>query len=105
MLNLSTVQVRKIVETSDGFGATTTTTTLTTLSRAAIWQVGSGDSYLSEKITSISTHVLALLPDEYTFTDDDSEVLYNSQAYKITGHADDVMNLGKVKVVGLEYLS
>lgn len=106
MLNIkNAVQIRRVTETSDGFGATTTTTALTTLSAAAIWEAGSGDSYLSEKIAAVSTHVLALLPAEYTFTDNDSQVYYDSKTYKITGHENDVMNLAKVKIIGLERIT
>lgn len=106
MLNIkNSVQIRKIVESSDGYGATTTATSITTLTRASIWQVSARDSYLSDKIYKASTHVLALLPDEYTFTDDDAEVLYDSKTFQLTGHEDDVCEFGKVKVIGMERLS
>jgi len=106
MLNIKdSVQIRKVVESSDGFGATTTATTVTTLSKASIWQVSARDSYLSDKIYKASTHVLAILPDEYTFTDDDEQVLYNGATFELTGHEDDVCYFGKVKVIGMERLT
>ena len=106
MLNLhDAVQVRRIAESSDGFGATSTSTTLTTLSRAGIWQVSARDNYLSDKIYKASTHVLALLPAEYTFNDNDAEVLYDSKTFRLTGHEDDVCQYGKVKIIGMERLS
>ncbi len=106
MLNLkSSVKIRRITETSDGYGGLSSSTTLTTLTRASIWQPGSGDSTLSDKITKTSTHVLACLTGEYTFADTDREVIYNSVTYKITGHADDVANRGELTIIGLERLS
>ena len=106
MLNIkSAVQIRRVVETSDGFGATTTATTVTTLSRASIWEVSARDTYLSDKIYKASTHLLALLPDEYTFTDDDEQVLYDSKTFELTGHENDVAQYGKVKIIGMERIS
>ena len=106
MLNLTdTVQIRTVVETPDGFGATSTATTITTLTRAGIWQVSARDSYLSDKIYKASTHVLAILPDEHTFTDDDEQVLYDSKTFEIVGHENDVCEYGKVKIIGMERLS
>ena len=106
MLNIkNAVQIRKVVESPDGFGATTTATTITTLSKASIWQVSARDSFLSDKIYKSSTHVLALLPAEYTFTDDDEQVLYNGATYELTGHEDDVCYYGKVKVIGMSRLT
>ena len=105
LLNLTTVQIRKITETSDGYGGLTTSTTLTTLSRANIWQPGSGDATISDKIAKTSTHVLACLYGEYTFTDQDRECIYNGTTYKITGHADNVANRNDFIVVGLERLT
>ena len=106
MLNIiDGVQIRTITETPDGFGATSTATTITTLSRASIWQVSARDSYLSDKIYKASTHVLALLPDEYTFTDNDAEVYYDSKTFQLTGHENDVCEYGKVKIIGMERLS
>ena len=106
MLNLkASVVIRKMVETNDGFGAVTTVTTLTTLTRAAIWQAGGNSNYLSDKIYKDSTHVLAILPAEYAFIDDDSEILYDSKTFRLVGHEDDVSQVGKVKVIGMERLT
>ena len=106
MLNIKdSVQIRKVVESPDGFGATTTATTITTLSKASIWQAGARDTFLSDKIYKDSTHVLALLPDEYTFTDDDEQVLYNGKTFEVVGHENDVCEYGKVKVIGMNRLT
>jgi len=105
MLNLKDVQVRTITETSDGMGGLSTATTITTLSRAGIWQAGSRDSYLSDKVYKASSHVLAILPDEYSFTDNDAEILWDSKTFKLVGHEDNVSQIGKVKVIGMERLS
>lgn len=105
LLNLKTVQIRKIVEANDGMGGTTTSTTLTTLSRANIWQPGTGDATISDKISKTSTHVLVYLYGEYTLTDADREVIYNGNIYKITGHSDNVANRNDFVVVGLERIS
>lgn len=106
MLNLrDAVVIRKITESSDGFGASSTSTTLTTISYASIWQPSSSDITISDKITKVSTHVLAMRPSEYSFSDDDKEAIYDGDTYKIVGHADDVTNRGRLLIVGLERLS
>jgi hypothetical protein len=105
LLNLRGVQVRKIVETSDGFGGLSSATTITTLARANIWQPGSGDITVSDKITKSSSHVLALEYGAYDFSDDDREVLYDGNTYQITGHADNVASRDELLIVGLTRLT
>lgn len=106
LLNLhDSVQIRRMTETSDGMGGVTTSTTLTTLSRANIWQPGSGAVTLSDKITKVSTDVLALEYGEYTFTDADMECIYDGKTYKIMGHDDNVANRNELVIVGLERTS
>lgn len=106
LLNLkNAVQIRRITESYDGLGGTSTSTTLTTIARASIWQPGTGNSPISDKITRTSTHVLAMRPSEYTFTEADREVLYGGNTYRITGHSDNVANRGELLIVGLEWLS
>ena len=106
MLNLkNAVQIRRLTETYDGYGGTSTSSSLTTISMCNIWQPGSADVTISDKVTSISTHVLAMLPTEYAFTDADREIIYDSTTYRITGHPDDVANRGGLMIVGLERLS
>jgi hypothetical protein len=106
LLNLyNSVQVRRITEASDGMGGITTSTTITTLARANIWQPSASDVTISEKITKVSTHVLALEYGEYTFTDADREVLFDSNTYKIEGHDDNVANRNELVIVGLSRLT
>lgn len=104
-LLLTTVQVAREVYTTDGLGGGSTSTTLTTLSRAAIWAIGSRDSFLSDKIAKVSSHVLAVEPGTYTWDDSDLKVVYGGDTFKVTGHTDDVMQLGVITTVGLERLS
>jgi hypothetical protein len=106
LLNLeNAVQVRKVTETSDGFGGLTTATTITTLSRANIWQPSSSDVTISEKITKVSSHILALEYGEYAFTDSDTQVLFDGKTYEITGHDDNVANRNELVIVGLSRLT
>lgn len=104
MLTLTTVQVSRETETSDGMGGTTTITSTTTISRAAIWQAGSSNlgRFMSDRITRASTHVLACEPAEYTWTQDDRSVLYAGGTYKIIGRPDDIAIRGELLVVPLE---
>ena len=104
-LNLRTVQVGRVTETADGMGAVTQTTVLTTLSKAAIWLAGSGNRTLSDKVSKASTHVLAHETGTYTWAATDRLVVYGSALYSVVGHADDVSNLGRLTVVGLERIS
>jgi hypothetical protein len=105
LLTLTTVQVARDVYTTDGMGGRTTSTTLTTLSRAAIWQAGSGDRFLSDKVAKASTHVLAFEPSAYAWAAGDLRVVYGGGTYRVTGHADDVFQTGELMVVGLERIS
>ena len=104
-LLLTTVQVAREVYTTDGLGGGSTSTTLTTLSRAAIWMAGSRDSFLSDKVAKASTHVLAVETGTYTWADSDAKVVNGSNVYRVTGHADDVMALTELTVVGLERIT
>ena len=106
LMNLvSSVQVaRETAPVNDGMGGLTTpTTTLTTLSRAAIWQAGSSDRFLSDKLAKASSHILAYPTSAYAWTDDDKYVVYAGDTYDVVGRGDDVMNLSELTVVGLDY--
>ena len=105
LLNLiNSVQVRTITETSDGMGGLTVSTSLTPLTRASIWQASTNDPRISDKITQVSTHILACLPG-HNWTDNDREVIYNGHTYKVTGHADNVAERNTLVIVGLEWLT
>ena len=106
MLNLkNAVQIRRITETSDGIGGLSSSTSLTTISRANIWQPGSSTNQISDKLTKISSHVMAMLYGEYTFTDADREVIYAGNTYQIVGRDDNVANRNELVIVGLERLT
>ena len=105
VLTLTTVSVAREVYTPDGLGGGSTSTTLTTLSRAAIWAAGSGDRFLSDKVAKASTHVLAVEPDTYTWASGDLKVVYGSNTYRVQGHPDDILQRGELTVVGLERIT
>ena len=106
MFNLkNAVQVRRITETSDGMGGLSTSTSLTTISRSNIWQPGSSTNQISDKLTKVSSHVIAMLYGEYTFTDADREILYAGATYKIVGRNDNVANRNELVILGLERLT
>jgi hypothetical protein len=101
-LNLrSAVSVIRIAETNDGMGGISTTTTATVLDRAAIWQNGANSTYLSNRISLVSTHVLAHIPSSYTWTVDDRRVTYGGKTYNVKG-SDDVIHKSLLTIVGLE---
>ena len=104
-LTLTTVQVGRATETADGMGGVSAVTTLTTLSRAAIWQAGSGDRSLSDKVAQGSTHVLVVETDSYTWASTDTKVVYGGNTYNLVGKPDNVMNLGRITVHGLELVT
>lgn len=105
MLTLSGVQVAKEVVTPNGLGGSTTTTTLTTLSRCQIYQAGGSNRYISDKMAKASTHVLVIEPGTYSFTDDDHYIINGSNKYKLTGHVDDVVHQGLICTIGLEKIT
>lgn len=104
-LTLKTVQVSRNVQTPDGMGGLTTTTVLTTLPRAAMWSPTQSQRFISDKMARASTDVLVTLPKDYSFTDQDSEVIFNGKTFRITGHSDNVFNMGEISITGLEYIS
>ena len=102
MLNLSNVTIQRVTNTPDGMGGNTESTSSTTIPRAAIWEVGSNNTRISDKIARSSTHVLVYESGEYTTTALDDTVTYGGVTYRVTGKPDDVKHLGRVTVVGLE---
>lgn len=88
----------------DGKGAVTYTTSTTVLAKAALWAASSADRFLSERIATGSTHVLIADPADYTWTNQDTHVGYDGSTYRIVGRPDDVMELGRLVVVGLELI-
>lgn len=104
-LTLKTVQVGRTTRTADGMGGATTSTVMTTLSRAAIWQAGSGDQTLSDKVAQQSTHVLVCETDAYTWAATDTIVIYGGDTYDIKGRSDNVANQSVITAVGLELIA
>ena len=105
MLNLTgAVTITRYTEATDGQGGITTSTVTTTLSRANIWTVSSGDRNISDKITKTSTHVLATEYGEYTFTVNDRTATYNGSTYEITGNFDNVAERNELILVGLKWM-
>lgn len=100
-LNLiDAVGISRETMTSDGMGGFTSTTTTVTLGRAAIWSAGGNKSYLSDQLMAVSSHVLACLPSaDVLYTD---TVTYDGENYEITGHPDDILQKGTVKIVPLK---
>ena len=104
-LTLTTVQVGRATETADGMGAVSATTVLTTFPRAAIWQAGSGDRFISEKAAQASTHVLVVETDAHTWASTDTVIVYGGNTYNIVGRPDDVANLSRITSAGLELVT
>lgn len=103
LLNLTGVQIVRVSMTDDGMGgAATTTSSVTTISKCAIFQNSSNKSFLSDRVSAKSSDVLILLPSAYSWTKDDQQVVNGSKIYNITGIPDDVMEKGEIEVVGLE---
>jgi len=103
-LNLvESVQVARETITMDGMGSYSAATVLTTLNKAAIWQIGAGDIYLSEQQMQVSTHVLACqADDDVLFTD---KIVYDGNTYEVTGRPDDVFNKGRVKTLTMKLIN
>lgn len=105
MLNLTAVQVAREADTADGKGAVSQSTTLTTLGAAQIWQNSGSSGVLSDKISKMSSHVLACEPGGYAWNEYDRYVVYGSIRYKVVGRADNVSQMDEVEVVGLELIT
>lgn len=110
-LNLiNKVQVVRKTRTSDGMGGHSTISVLTTLSRAALWKNGIGGReqfYRSGGQINSSSHTLAIEPSTYSFTLDDTNVLYAGQTFEIKSGGDpteDVEGKPFFTLVALEYV-
>ena len=100
-LNLrSAVSVLRTTTSNDGMGGQVTTTVTTIIPRAALWQAGSNDVFLSDATKAVSTHVLACLPSVDIVTTD--TVSYDGDTYTIAGQPDDVLAKGKAQFVPLK---
>jgi len=102
-LNLTSVQIVREVITADGMGGATTSTTLTTLSKAAIWQNSSSAPYLSDQLMAISSHVLACLPTDDVLTSD--KVVYSGDTYEVVGRPDNVLVKDEAMFVPLKLVN
>lgn len=101
LLTLKTVQVvRKTITNSQGEQSVSSTTL--TLARAAIWSTSQSQRYISDKMARDSSHILITLPGDYTFTTDDSEVLYGGMTFRISSPSENVAELDKMIMTGLE---
>ncbi len=105
LLTLTTVQVQRETVTDDGMGGTTITTTATTILKSALWASGTGNRWMSDRVSRASTHVLACEPNAYTWTQEDRNVLYGGQRYKIIGRPDNVMQQSEIIIVPLELVT
>jgi hypothetical protein len=102
LLNLSGVQIIRVSTTDDGMGGNTPTSSVTTISKCAIFQNSSNKSFLSDRVSAKSSDVLITLPSTYSWSKDDQQVVNGSKVYNIVGIPDDVMEKGEIEVVGLE---
>lgn len=104
-LNLTGVTVTRKTVTIDSYGDPVSTSVTTTLPVAGIWSPSQNDRFLSDKIARASTHVLATVPEDYTFADSDVSVAYGGNTYRIVGPADNIAFRGIINVVGMERIS
>lgn len=104
-LTLTSVQVSRETVSSDGMGGTTTTTSVTTLLYSMIYQSGTFNKLLSDRINRDSTHVLITEPDLYSWNQNDRNILYGGNTYKIIGRPDNVFFEDEITVVPLELIS
>lgn len=102
LLNLTGVQIIRVSMTDDGMGGNTPTSSVTTISKCAIFQNSSNKSFLSDRVSAKSSDVLVTLPSAYSWTKDDQQVINGSKVYNVVGIPDDVMEKGEIEVVGLE---
>jgi len=105
VLPLTTVQVAREVETTDGMGGISSATTLTTLGYASIWQNNGHSQFFSDKVNRVSTHVLATEPSGYAWTSLDRYVVYDSDRYKIVGRPDDVSQKNELTIVNMDIIT
>ena len=108
------ITITKSIITNDGMGGSTTTSTIVTLQRAALWQNGSTNKYQYDKYAKDSSHTLCIEYGSYTFGNSSGlasnqsvyeTVQFNGEEYNIVGFPDNVMNMNKILMQSLDRLS
>jgi hypothetical protein len=115
MLNLvSAVSVIKTIETNDGMGGTSVSSTTYTISLCTMWTNGQTNKWVSDKYAKDSTDSLVMEYGAYTFNDVSSltstqslieQVTYNGNTYKTVGFSNNIMNLNEIILQQLERIS
>ena len=105
LLNITGATVTKRHETTDGMGGIVVTSTTATIPLCSIWQTGSSNPLLSDKLAKLSTHVLAMEPNAFSFAITDATVSANGRTYIIIGEPDDVAARGVLALIPLKVVS
>ena len=85
-LTITDAQVQREISTNDSMGGITTVTAYTTITACQIWENGMGTrSWRDTNGGSqfISSHLMILKPESYTFTLDDHFVIWNGNTYSV----------------------
>lgn len=105
------ITVTRSIITNDGMGGATTTSTIYTLDRAALWQNGSTNKYQYDKYAKDSSHTLCIEYGSYKFGDSTrlstgqsvyETVQFQGEDYNIVGFPDNVMNMNKILMQSLD---
>jgi len=104
LLKITTATVSREVVTPDGMGGSTTTTTITTLSKCAIWGNPGSTGMSSDKYLRQGSHTLATLPSVYTWAATDKTVSYDGKSFRLNGIPEEVFNSNELVLVQLDVI-
>lgn len=105
LLTMKNVEVGRITRTTDDMGGSTSSTSLSLLKSAIIYQTGGRNAFLSDRMNSKATHFLVTEPNFYDWNKDDFCVVNGDHVYNIVSPPDNVMGYNEIMVVGLEVVT
>lgn len=105
LMTIKTAVVAREVVTPDGMGGFSTTTTITTLSKCAIYGNSGSTGYSADKYIRQSSHSLATIPSAYTWSSTDKTVAYAGKTFRINGIADNVFNSSELVIVQMDLIA
>jgi hypothetical protein len=112
-LNLkNAVTINRRIDTNDGMGGFSSTTSTTIIPLCALWQNNGSNRFISDKYALSSTHILCFEYGAYNFNSPDASggtvletISYKNETYNISGFQNNYLELNEIVTQGLERIS
>jgi hypothetical protein len=104
LMTIKTATVSREIVTPDGMGGFSTTTTITTLSKCAIYGNPGSTGFSADKYIRQGSHTLATIPSAYTWAVTDKTVAYAGRTFRVNGIPDQVFNSDELVLVQMDVI-